>query len=612
MRFAEYLDTHKHPPYCEYYIRYAEMAAKIPEKPAAGSAGAFFRCYKESFVNAFSFVRAKYDEFESLLGHIEDAINKRRKSAKQELADMLDEFEAYAEFIRVNAEGFRRIAAKYERRTGEEFPRECAQRLAHELERIDGLNSLIYAASRLKLKTISVKKSSESGTSFVRKTNKYWVHSENLAALKARIVEHLPVYVFSGGAPGDTPYAGWDYKSHDTCVSSVYFDNARFELYYGRLKKLQGAEAIRIRWYGSTVPDVVFVERKRHEESWTGEKSKKLRFKIYEADVVDYINGKDVWRRVKELNGAEVRLLYHEVQTAIVNKGLRPMVRSFYKRTAFQLPNDSSVRISLDTHLSMVRECAESDLRANTFPLTQWRRPDIVCEWPFADAPAAAVELFPHAVLEIKTQGVDETKPQWIEDLLQSAYAEHVHKFSKYMHGCVTLYSGFAVIPYWIPQMATDIRKDPYHRRGPCKVLVDSRLVDVAGESEAMTSTHLHPVSEHGKRIAMPARIEPKIHMANERTFLKWIKFAIFLGGVGTTMSSVGDRNAWLCGCVLNLVAVVFCFYAFYLWHWRNSRIYVHDLRPYDDRYGPTLLICMYIAAMAIIVLFKLTWKAGQ
>ena len=33
-------------------------------------------------------------------------------------------------------------------------------------------------------------------------------------------------------------------------ISSVYFDNEDLELYLGRLEKTEGAEAVRLRWYG--------------------------------------------------------------------------------------------------------------------------------------------------------------------------------------------------------------------------------------------------------------------------------------------------------------------------------------------------------------------------
>lgn len=35
-------------------------------------------------------------------------------------------------------------------------------------------------------------------------------------------------------------------------ITSIYFDNEGLELYLGRLEKTEGAEAIRLRWYGDT------------------------------------------------------------------------------------------------------------------------------------------------------------------------------------------------------------------------------------------------------------------------------------------------------------------------------------------------------------------------
>ena len=75
-------------------------------------------------------------------------------------------------------------------------------------------------------------------------------------------------------------------------ITSIYFDNEDLELYLGRLEKTEGAEAIRLRWYGDTsvkqvlstlnsfVLDTyivsVFIERKTHREDWAGEKSVKV------------------------------------------------------------------------------------------------------------------------------------------------------------------------------------------------------------------------------------------------------------------------------------------------------------------------------------------------
>lgn len=66
-------------------------------------------------------------------------------------------------------------------------------------------------------------------------------------------------------------------------------------------------------------------------------------------------------------------------------------MRTFYNRTAFQLPGDARVRISLDTELTMVREDNwDGAERAGD----NWRRMDIGIDWPFDQLPSEDKELF--------------------------------------------------------------------------------------------------------------------------------------------------------------------------------------------------------------------------
>ena len=53
---------------------------------------------------------------------------------------------------------------------------------------------------------------------------------------------------------------------------------------------------------------------------------------------------------------AKFSKLFAEIQQQIDTKQLRPMIRTQYLRTAFQIPFDSTVRISLDTNLTMIKE----------------------------------------------------------------------------------------------------------------------------------------------------------------------------------------------------------------------------------------------------------------
>ena len=124
-------------------------------------------------------------------------------------------------------------------------------------------------------------------------------------------------------------------------------------MYLGRLEKTEGAEAIRLRWYGDidnkTVclalycPVVsqlflflsqIYIERKTHREDWTGEKSVKARFPIKEHLVNAFLRGEytvdaefqDLAAKGKKTQQEVDSMiqLANEVQYAILTRKLRP------------------------------------------------------------------------------------------------------------------------------------------------------------------------------------------------------------------------------------------------------------------------------------------------
>jgi hypothetical protein len=212
----------------------------------------------------------------------------------------------------------------------------------------------------------------------------------------------------------------------------------------------------------------VFVERKTHREDWTGEKSVKERFVVKEDKMNAFLAGtytvdadfdelvKKGKKTEREVEG--MKQLANEVQYAILIRKLRPVVRTFYNRTAFQLPGNASVRISLDTELTMVRE---DNFDGNDRTNGNWRRTDCGIDHPFPTIEESEKELFPYGVLEVKlATKVGEEPPEWIRDLIDSHLVEAVPKFSKFIHGCATLLpERVDLVPFWLPQMDQDIRK---------------------------------------------------------------------------------------------------------------------------------------------------------
>lgn len=270
--------------------------------------------------------------------------------------------------------------------------------------------------------------------------------------------------------------ASKEFESKDSAISSIYYDNPdTWELYAGRLKKTEGAEAIRLRWYGGMDTATIFVERKTHREDWTGEKSVKARFSLKEKSVNAFLSGKlkveSVFEKARkegkksEKEIADLEQLAREIQYRVITRRLVPVTRSFYNRTAFQLPGDARVRISLDTELIMTRE---DNLDGRERASKNWRRMDIGIDFPFSQLPAEDVERFPYAVLEVKLQTqAGQEPPEWVRELISSHLVEAVPKFSKFIHGTATLFpTRINLLPFWMPQMDVDIRKPVTHRFG--------------------------------------------------------------------------------------------------------------------------------------------------
>lgn len=630
------------------------------------------------------------------------------RAIEEEIGRITVELSQLATFSRLNYTGFLKILKKHDKHTEYMLKPMFMLRLKSKPLYLQDLDNLIFRLSKLydRLRSDDPSRVSplpEGGSSgegataqvFVRKTSKYWVHSDNVTEVKCFVLKYLPVLIFPSRK-----------RKVDLAVSSIYLDNEQMELYKGRLEKSEGAMAIRIRWYGSDEPQEVFIERKIHREDWTGEVSVKARFPIKEKHVNDFLTGtytaddvvrkiaKDGQRGDKELD--EIGRLAREIQEVVLEKRLRPMVRTFYNRTAFQLPGDARVRISLDTELTMIREDGPRRSGSN------WRRLDIdTTDYPFSSLPESELTRFPHAILEVKLQThAGQEPPKWAEALTQSHLVEEVPKFSKYIHGCATLFAKkVSLVPFWLPQMDVDIRKP-----APADLEVDSEdeLGGRGGSSEEVSSLGqergpspsaeaadgglgdarpdhtvipIHPGMVRGpreggggeegeeeeeetpllgkqqvknatatgilglftkknrvgpsgqqagagvgavgvraqeglgaenreRRIFVPVRVEPKVFFANERTFLSWVHFSIFLGGIATALVGLGNRQARYSGFLFASVSVMFASYALYLYQWRASRIRERDPGPYDDRLGPVVVVIVFLAAMIANLIF--------
>ncbi|KAG8817136.1 vacuolar transporter chaperone [Serendipita sp. 399] len=361
-------------------------------------------------------------------GHSLDALEDKWNDLEETVAVLVADVHDLALYTKLNFTGFVKIVKK---RTGlslkATFIRDYLEKRPFYKYNWDALIvKLSHLYDLVRTRGHPVQGDSAAGgnqSAFVRQTTKYWVHPDNLVHLKLQILRHLPVLVFNPNK---------EFELSDSAITSIYFDNEDLELYLGRIEKTEGAEAIRMRWYGDMGVKTIFVERKTHREDWTGEKSVKARFPIKEDKVNAFIRGEytmdaefealfEKGKKTRQEVDSMIQLA-NEVQYAILTRKLQPVMRTFYNRTAFQLPGDARVRISLDTELSMIRE---DNWDNKTRSGSNWRRTDTGIDHPFDQLPGEDKELFPYGVLEVKLQTqLGQEPPLWVRELVSSHLVE--------------------------------------------------------------------------------------------------------------------------------------------------------------------------------------------
>ncbi|RCI04289.1 vacuolar transporter chaperone, partial [Rhizopus stolonifer] len=294
---------------------------------------------------------------------------------------------------------------------------------------------------------------------------RFFVQTENVLELKTYVLRHLPVLVYRDNSKKQ--------ENIDPPISSVYFDDAELESYNFRVEGAEGSQVIRLRWYGSAKGNSsISFERRTLIEENRGELND--RFTIKDKYIVGFLKGdqtfieksvrkmKNSGRPVEDVEKHEK--IVREVQQAVMKRKMEPVLRTYYRRTAFQIPGDRSVRMALDTDLCFIREDSQlfSDDSIVRRPDESWRRPDVDINFPFDNLKNENdINRYPFATFEIKLElAANEKEPEWIMDLEESGILEEAHDFSKFVHGVAVMFdTRVPLLPYWLAQIDNNMEK---------------------------------------------------------------------------------------------------------------------------------------------------------
>lgn len=484
----------------------------------------FYSCIDAQLAKVEAFTLEKVTELRSNISTLEKEIANLNAAAKRddtiiehirEKADSVAKsFLVLEKYVNINFMGFHKILKKHDKNSPRYACKQFYINRMHNQAWVRGdysdvvvRLSAIYSALR---NDTAAEENKDASQSFLRSTTKYWVRTEDVSKVKYAILKHLPVFLQKTSTG----------ESDSQLTNSVYFDNDQLELYHGRLDKTPGAIAFRLRWYGSGDPKVVFCERKTHRDTWTGEASVKERFIIDESEVKQVLNDEyPIAAKRNEMAQKKMAIreecddwetLVREMIQVVQSKQLVPTMRTQYMRTAFQIPFDATVRISLDTNL-----CLISERGYHTQGGVKWYRDP---EKPLMDN---EITRFPHAILEVKLElgGTSSEPPQWVTDLQNSGMLYEVHKFSKFIHGCATLLPEYVrSVPYWVDDASI---RDSILRSGGGRILVKADSETGVGPGANEVYNHLLPFGN-----VKEPKLDAKGRTANTATLI--------LGGGGT------------------------------------------------------------------------------
>lgn len=468
----------------------------------------------------------------------EESIKKLDADAFQSvLEDLLSEAQELDNFYRLNYTGFVKIVKKHDK-LHPKYP-SVKSLLEVRLKELpfhsEELSPLLYRVSFLynilrsnfsnvsKSLAEAPKLSSVNGSvtgNINFESFKFWVHNDNLMEVKTRILRHLPVLVYASAptenddlidryeavdadvAAPSTSSSGENYdnglrdnKSYDPVITALYFDNERFELYNNKLLKVNSSPTLRLRWMGRLhdKPEIYLEKRMVVEDAESGNTElEETRLQLKPKYISGFIFNGDqkikaqTLSKLKESGIGENQLTktankFDSLQEFVMQEELQPVLRTTYRRTAFQIPGDDRIRVTIDSDILYVREDSFDSDRPIRDP-KNWHRTDIDSNVsnPMKFLRNGEYSKFPYSVMEIKVKNNDSQGSsngsqmssnrlprkhgQWISELTNSHLVKEVPKFSLYVQGVASLFGEeekLDVLPFWLPELDTDIRIDP-------------------------------------------------------------------------------------------------------------------------------------------------------
>jgi hypothetical protein len=107
---------------------------------------------------------------------------------------------------------------------------------------------------------------------------------------------------------------------------------------------------------------------------------------------------------------------------------------------------------------------------------------------------------------------------------------------------------------------------------------------------------------------AGPVKVEAKVWLANERTFIKWLQASSLLSFLSLALYNGAGRDNNVgrrLGILYTMVAIFAALWGLYVYRKRASRIMQRSGKPMNERVGPVIVTVALMAALLLNFTFK-------
>ncbi|CAI8509076.1 unnamed protein product [Hanseniaspora opuntiae] len=296
----------------------------------------------------------------------------------------------------------------------------------------------------------------------------------------------------------------------DPVITCLYFDNEELEMYNNKLLKTDDYSSVRLRWMGRLInkPEVVLEKKQFINSAAVAQKSESLssnngltssnrnddyvytKLSIKPKFITSFIHGQKDYEeklmaKLQKANNdsrllEKTKEICENLQESIVENNLAPVLRTMFIRTAFQIPDDDRIRITIDSDILFIREDSFDHDRPIRDP-SNWHNHilDSSSSNPLKFLRQGEFNKFPYALMEIKVKrpsnsnGNKFSSPalytakhsKWLSDLTNSHLVKEVPNFSKFIQGMAVFHSvddeKVDALPYWFLDIENGIKIDP-------------------------------------------------------------------------------------------------------------------------------------------------------